>query len=58
MSEMTVSTLVEARALLLRAHYRLMENPRFWYEQTLLDASRILCVRASDINLELLEGVV
>jgi hypothetical protein len=33
-----------------------MENPRFWYERALMDASRILCVRASDLNLELLNG--
>jgi len=41
----------EARDILLRAHYHLMENSRFWYEKSLMDASRILCVQASDFNL-------
>jgi hypothetical protein len=45
----------EARALLLRAHYRLMDNPRFWYERPLIDASRILCVAASDLRIEMEE---
>lgn len=45
----------EARAILLRAHYHLMDNPRFWYEKGLIDASRILCVAASDLNIKILE---
>ncbi len=46
----------EARSLLLRAHYHLMDNPRFWHAKGILDASRILCVQASDFNLEILKG--
>ena len=36
--------------LLLRAHYHLMDNPRFWYDKGLIEASKILCVRASDMR--------
>ena len=39
----------KARAMLLSAHYYLMGSKRFWYDRGLLDASRILCVAASDI---------
>ena len=39
--------------MLLRLHYRLMENPRFWYRRELIDASRILCVAASDLRIEI-----
>lgn len=43
----------EALELLLRAHYRLMDLSRFWYEKDLIDASALLCIRASDLRLEL-----
>jgi hypothetical protein len=46
----------EARAMLLRLHYRLMENPRFWYQRELIDASRIFCVAASDLRIEIEAG--
>jgi hypothetical protein len=45
----------EIRKLLLRSHYHLMDNPRFWYEKGILAASQILCVLASNINTELLQ---
>ncbi len=28
-----------------------MDNPRFWYDKAMMDASRIMCVLASDFNL-------
>ncbi len=49
------SSLSEIHAFLLRAHYHLMDNPRFWYENGLKDASRILCSIASEMNLQLLK---
>ena len=45
-----------ARALLLRAHYHLMDDSRFWYQPGLIDASRILCVNASDLRIEIENG--
>jgi len=41
--------------MLLAAHYRLMDNPRFWYDRALIDASRILCSLASDMRAEILK---
>ena len=52
-----VMSKAEARAMLLRIHYRLMDSPRFWYERWMLDASRILCVAASDLRQEM-EGAL
>lgn len=46
-------TKAQARLMLLHSHYRLMDNPRFWYDKALIDASRILCVAASDLHLEI-----
>jgi hypothetical protein len=43
----------EARAMLLRIHYRLMDSPRFWYERWMLEASMILCLAASDLRIEI-----
>jgi len=48
-------SLSEIRGFLLRAHYHLMDSNRFWYENGLKDASRILCVTASDMNVEILK---
>jgi hypothetical protein len=45
-----------ARAMLLRIHYRLMDSPRFWYERWMLEASKILCVAASDLRIEVEKG--
>jgi hypothetical protein len=39
----------------MSAHYYLMSNRRFWYEKGLQDASKILCVIASDMR-EALRG--
>ena len=50
-------TLIEmrnARAVLLRAHYHLMDDPRYWYRPGLKDASMILCSRASDFLAQIL----
>jgi hypothetical protein len=49
-------TKIAVRNFVLRAHYHLMDNSRFWYENDLKTASKILCVIASDITLELLKG--
>jgi hypothetical protein len=43
-------TIREAIDLCTRAHYRIMANPRFWYDKALIDASRMLCVAASDLR--------
>lgn len=40
----------EAIAICLSAHYYLMRNKRFWYEKDLLEASKLLCVAASDLR--------
>jgi hypothetical protein len=54
---MTIDTinpsLVEIRQFLLNAHYHLMDNSRFFYDKGIIDASRIFCSLASDINIEL-----
>lgn len=47
---------IATRDFLLRAHYHLMDNPRFWYEKGLMEASRLFCTRASDLNIEILKG--
>lgn len=39
----------EVRNMLLHAHYYLMGDKRFWYEKHLQEASKIMCVIASDI---------
>ena len=44
--------LFEIRNKLLRSHYYL-NNPRFWYDKGLQEASKIFCTNASDINLEI-----
>ena len=49
-------SIAEIRDLLLRAHYHLMDHPRFWYDRGLIEASALLCIRASDFNLEVLKG--
>ncbi len=36
--------------LLRRLHYRLMDNPRYWYLPELKDADRMVCVAASDLR--------
>ena len=45
----------EAVRMLLSAHYKLMDDPRYWYDAALKDASRILCVAASDLRKEILD---
>jgi len=40
----------DAIKTLLNAHYHLMSNPRYWHDKGLMDASRILCVTASNIR--------
>lgn len=35
---------------LIRVHYRLMDDPQFWYKPLLKDVDRFVCVLASDIN--------
>lgn len=40
----------EAIAKNLRIHYYLMDNPRFWYDSALREASMICCVIASDLK--------
>jgi hypothetical protein len=35
---------------LRRAHYRLMDRPQFWYDRGDMQASKILCVIASDLQ--------
>ena len=42
----------DAIELLMHAHYYLMRDRRFWYDKSLIDASRILCVLASDLRRE------
>jgi hypothetical protein len=37
--------------ILIAAHYHLMANPRFWGDKGDIDASRILCVIASNLRL-------
>lgn len=37
---------------LMRAHYHLMDNPRFWYDRGLLEASKVICVTASNMRKE------
>jgi len=49
------SSLSEIRKFFLRAHYQLMDNRRFWYENGLKDASRILCSTASDLYVKILK---
>lgn len=39
--------------MLMGAHYYLMGNPRFWYDDALIEASKIICVTASDMRVEL-----
>jgi hypothetical protein len=43
----------EQRALLLRVHYRLMDNPRFWCDKALTEWSKMLCLKASDLREEM-----
>lgn len=38
---------------LMAAHYRIMARPRFWYEPQWKDASKRLCVMASNLRVEL-----
>jgi hypothetical protein len=52
---MTHTEKLNAWALLLAAHYHLMDNPRFWYDRDLKDASRILCSLASDLRVDILK---
>lgn len=40
----------EAISLSMRAHYRIMDNPRFWYDQALMDASKMMCAAASNLR--------
>ena len=42
----------EAIQILMSAHYYLMDSPRFWYDKGLLEASKIICVQASDLRVE------
>lgn len=32
------------------AHYHLMRDKRFWYDKSLQEASKLLCVAASDLQ--------
>ena len=43
----------ESLEFLLHAHYHLMDNPRFWYDKGLIQASALLCRAASDLRQEL-----
>lgn len=40
----------EVISKVLRIHYYLMESPRFWYDPALIEASKVLCVIASDLR--------
>lgn len=43
----------QIRSKLLRIHYYLMDNPRFWYDKGIQEASKICCVIASDLKVEI-----
>jgi hypothetical protein len=43
---------MSAIEMLMRAHYHLMDNPRFWYDRGLLEASKVICVTASNMRKE------
>ena len=34
----------------MRIHYLLVDNPRFWYDKGILEASKIVCSKASDLR--------
>ena len=40
----------EAIRICMSAHYYLMSNKRFWYEDHLKEASKLLCVAASNLR--------
>jgi hypothetical protein len=49
MIPMIPNTIDETVNLLRRAHYCLMKSPRYWSDAGDMEASKILCVIASDM---------
>ena len=48
--ELEALTIEKAISLCMRVHYRIMDNPRFWYDPALIDASKMFCVAASNLR--------